>query len=159
VCGRTITAPWPHEARERLSNWFDIIRTAGAGFSRVRETSAIGAATKVIQPMISRPVITCSDDRGHNMAATISEDKLEAIWEDFLCLYKITYSYWNKIKFTKETNAKFAGNSTTSATAKRSSILHAYGYGYDYRNIGIVSWRVFLAVFGWYLGFWGWVYD
>ena len=59
---------------------------------------------KVIQPMISRPVIMCSDDRGHNMAATIafmyetiiSEDKLEAIWEDVLCLYKITYNYRNK---------------------------------------------------------------
>ena len=59
--------------------------------------------------MISRPVITCSisDDRGHNkiVAATkafmcetiISEDKFEAIWEDFLCLYKITYSYRNKL--------------------------------------------------------------
>ena len=104
MCGRTITAYRPHEARERLSNGFDIISTAGAGFSRVPVTCAIGAATKVIQPMISRPVITCSDDRGHNMAATIafmyetiiSEDKLEAIWEDVLFLYKITYNYRNK---------------------------------------------------------------
>ena len=76
--------------------------------------------------MISRPVITCSDDRGHNMAATIafvyetiiSEDKLEAIWEDVLCLYKNNLQLQKQVKFTKETNAKFADNSTTSAAAK-----------------------------------------
>ena len=96
MCWRTITAPWPHEARERLSNGFDIISTAGAGFSRVPVTLAIGAAVKVIQPMIPRITVTCYDDLNHKMAAinefvceTISEDKLVAVWEQFPCLYDI----------------------------------------------------------------------
>ena len=58
----------------------------------------------------------------------ISEDKLEAIWEDVLCLYKNNLQLQKQIKFTKETNAKFGDNSTPSAAAKRSSVLDAYVY-------------------------------
>ena len=63
---------------------------------------------KVIQPMISRIVMTCRDDRDDIIAATnaytyetISEDTPLAIWGDFPCLYKtLTITETNKIHKT-----------------------------------------------------------